>query len=239
MFAKSLEHALTGLLRDSDVSPVDPADMARRFETLRSYGRLPAGREHRATRLSSSQIAQAVLGLAPNNPGWAGHAATVLAGLMPVGGAQAAYRKAGSLLVRTPEYKGIVERFFGTLERGCVQKFQGGVARFAVSRKVCTRTGVPIHCVDDLAGAGLLSRSSTPEVELLANGSDVYTEESLLVLSRQIQSIPPTQLSSSAVILCTALKGHLNPRVWPMIITALLNHSLPVAGRRKVAELDS
>jgi len=98
VFAKNLEHALTGLLRGSDVSPVDPADMARRFEALRSYGRLPAGREHRATRLSSSQIAQAVLGLAPVSPGWAGHAATILAGLMPVGGAQAAYGKAASLL---------------------------------------------------------------------------------------------------------------------------------------------
>jgi len=86
MFAKTLEAVFVQLLAGSDFAPVDPKDMARRFETLRSYGRLPMGRVNRSRRLSPREIAEAVLGLVPFAPGWAGHAATVLRHLRPVGG---------------------------------------------------------------------------------------------------------------------------------------------------------
>lgn len=97
MFAITLEQILLRLLAGSDFSPVDREDISRRFESLRSYGRLPAGRENRAVRLTPLQVGSAVLGLVPRNPAWAGHAATVLNGLLPVGGPEVAYSGARSL----------------------------------------------------------------------------------------------------------------------------------------------
>ncbi|MGH9927714.1 MAG: hypothetical protein ACREA9_00660 [Pyrinomonadaceae bacterium] len=80
MFAKNLERVLCKLCGSSDVSPIDPADIAERFESLRRYRRLPPGRENRAKHLSSIEITHAVLGLVARKPGWAGHAATLLNG---------------------------------------------------------------------------------------------------------------------------------------------------------------
>ncbi|MGH9890986.1 MAG: hypothetical protein ACREA0_03175 [bacterium] len=78
MFAKDLEYVLV------DVSPVNEADLASRTDSLRSYGKLPRGRENRARRLSTSEITAAILGLVPVNPNWAGHAAVILGDLRPV-----------------------------------------------------------------------------------------------------------------------------------------------------------
>jgi hypothetical protein len=89
VFATNLEQILLDLCQRSDASSELPASMQQRFETLRSYGQLPRGRENRAARLTDVQIAQAILGLTPTNPGWAGHSAVVMAGLRPVGGATA------------------------------------------------------------------------------------------------------------------------------------------------------
>jgi hypothetical protein len=91
LFAKNLERLLAECCGRSDVSPVDPADMAERFESLRGYGRLPRGRENRGKRLSTTEIAAAILGLAPSNPKWAGHAAIILGDLRPVGGPSASF----------------------------------------------------------------------------------------------------------------------------------------------------
>jgi hypothetical protein len=97
LFAKDLEYVLVECCRQSDVSPVNEADLASRAASLRSYGKLPRGRENRARRLSTSEIAAAILGLVPVNPNWAGHAAVILSGLRPVGGAAASFRGAGTL----------------------------------------------------------------------------------------------------------------------------------------------
>jgi hypothetical protein len=78
LFAKDLEYLLVECCGQSDVSPIDSADIAERFDALRGYGRLPRGRENRVKRLNSTDIAAAILGLVPSNPKWAGHAAVIL-----------------------------------------------------------------------------------------------------------------------------------------------------------------
>lgn len=62
-----------------------------RFESLRSHGLLPRGRENAAVRLSDEQIASAVFCFAATRPGWAGHVALILGKLKPVGGASASF----------------------------------------------------------------------------------------------------------------------------------------------------
>lgn len=97
MYAKNLEHLLAKCSRQSDVSPIALADIATRFESLRSYGRLPRGRVNRTKHLSSSEIISAILGLATQAPKWAGHAAIILGDLRPVGGSEASFQGASNL----------------------------------------------------------------------------------------------------------------------------------------------
>ena len=97
MFAKDLEYLLAECCQQSDVSPVDAADIATRFHSLRGYGKLPRGRENRARRLTTGEIAATIFGLVPVKPNWAGHAAVILGHLRPVGGAGASFHRASSL----------------------------------------------------------------------------------------------------------------------------------------------
>lgn len=73
-------------------------DTIKRFESLRSYGLLPRGRENAGVRLSDKQIASAVLGFVPILPGWAGHVSLVLGSLCAVGGPTASLRGTATLL---------------------------------------------------------------------------------------------------------------------------------------------
>jgi hypothetical protein len=91
MFAKNLEIALFSLCEKSDVSHSPPQEFAARFDALRRYGKLPRGRERRDQLLTSSEIAAAILGLAPGNSNWAGHAAVILSDLRPIGGMDASF----------------------------------------------------------------------------------------------------------------------------------------------------
>ncbi|UPK05726.1 hypothetical protein [Bradyrhizobium sp. 170] len=91
MYAKNLARILGLLNQNSDVSYSSPQEMDQRFESIRRYGRLPRGRERREEKLSGHQIAAAIFGLVTTHPGWAGHVATVLEGLRPVGGADASF----------------------------------------------------------------------------------------------------------------------------------------------------
>lgn len=97
MFAKNLERILNLLCSDSDVSGEGTLDISGRFDSLRSYALLPRGRENRAKTLSSKEIAAAILGLAPTNAKWAGHAAKILGDLRPVGGVTASFHEAPTL----------------------------------------------------------------------------------------------------------------------------------------------
>jgi hypothetical protein len=97
MFAKNLEHVLAEALGKSDVSPIDLADIAERFESLRGYGRLPRARANRATPLSFSEIAAAILSLVASNAKWAGHAVAIIGDLRPVGGAAASFHGVADL----------------------------------------------------------------------------------------------------------------------------------------------
>lgn len=97
MFAKNLEHLLAECCRQSDVSPVDPTDIAVRFHSLRGSGKLPRRRVNRELPLGPAEIAAATLGLVPANPSWAGHAAVILGDLRPVGGAAASFHGAERL----------------------------------------------------------------------------------------------------------------------------------------------
>lgn len=97
MLAKQLSYILTELCRSSDVTTDTPLDMEQRFESLRGYGRLPRGRENRRLALTNEQIVAAMLGLGAAQPGWAGHVATIIATLKPVGGRASAFGGAGTL----------------------------------------------------------------------------------------------------------------------------------------------
>jgi len=102
MFAKNLEIALAYLCEKGDVSHSLPQEFTARFDALRRYGKLPRGRERRDQLLTSSEIGSAILGLAPVHPNWAGHAATILSGLRPIGGADASFFGTSTLQEPTP-----------------------------------------------------------------------------------------------------------------------------------------
>jgi hypothetical protein len=97
MYAKNLARILGFLCQNSDVSYSSPQEMDQRFDSMRRYGQLPRGRERRDEKLSGQHIAAALFGLVPTHPGWAGHVATVLNGLRPVGGADASFRMAETI----------------------------------------------------------------------------------------------------------------------------------------------
>jgi hypothetical protein len=97
MLARQLSLVLTELCRASDVTTDTPADMEQRFESLRGYRHLFRGSENRARPLNNEQIVAALLGLTAVQPGWAGHVATILAGLKPVGGMTDAFGGAATL----------------------------------------------------------------------------------------------------------------------------------------------
>jgi hypothetical protein len=97
VLAKQLAQILTELCRGSDVTTDAPADMDQRFESLRGYGRLPRGRENRGRALNNQQIVAALLGLTAARPGWAGHVATIIARLKPVGGKSEIFGGAATL----------------------------------------------------------------------------------------------------------------------------------------------
>lgn len=98
MLARDLELFLSALCSEAEMAPVAHDDLEKRFASLRGYGCLPRGRENRARPLTDQQIALAILGLAIVQPGWAGHAATVLARRYPVGARAGAFAGAGNLL---------------------------------------------------------------------------------------------------------------------------------------------
>lgn len=97
MFAKQLSDILTELFRGSDVTTDTSAAMDQRFESLRGYGKLPRGRENRGRALTNEQIVAALLGLVATQPSWAGHVATIIAKLKPVGGQTDAFGGATTL----------------------------------------------------------------------------------------------------------------------------------------------
>lgn len=90
MYAYELQSVLGSLMRKSDFHSSENRKMEERFTSLRGYGRLPQGREHRGRRLTFDQIASAILGLVTPYPAWAGHSATCLHSLVSVGGLEAA-----------------------------------------------------------------------------------------------------------------------------------------------------
>ena len=103
MYASDLASFLFETIHQADVSHPSWQDFETRMEALRNYGRLPRGRENHATLLSDVHIAAAILGLASDKPGWAGHASLVLGKLRPIGGPDASFRKAPTLITAIEE----------------------------------------------------------------------------------------------------------------------------------------
>lgn len=97
MLAKQLSHILTEIFSGSDVEADTLVAMDQRFETLRGFGKLPRGRENRSRALTNEQIIAALLGLVATQPSWAGHVATIIAKLKPVGGQTDAFGGATTL----------------------------------------------------------------------------------------------------------------------------------------------
>jgi hypothetical protein len=91
MIAVGLVSTLFELSLRGDMSVLERADIIERFESLRSYGKLPRGRERRNQQLTNGEIAAAILGLVSPNPRWAGHAATILCNLRTVGGSGSSF----------------------------------------------------------------------------------------------------------------------------------------------------
>jgi hypothetical protein len=91
MIALRLAATIFELSTGSDMSAVTRDDIMERFESLRSYGKLPRGRERQNQQLTNGEIAAAILGLVSPNPKWAGHAATILCHLRTVGGDGASF----------------------------------------------------------------------------------------------------------------------------------------------------
>jgi hypothetical protein len=98
MYASNLQELLFHCSEHSDMSPQAFAEFTQRFNALRGYGHLPRGRDKRKQLLTPVQIASAILGLIPTQPAWAGHGATVLKSLSPVGGSDGGFFKTASLL---------------------------------------------------------------------------------------------------------------------------------------------
>lgn len=94
MYARQLCSFLHGAL----ASPNPCKETEQRFQSLRAYGRLPAGRENAGQRLTDDQIAGAVLGFVPIHTNWAGHVSLVVGGLRPVGSPTASIARSTNLL---------------------------------------------------------------------------------------------------------------------------------------------
>ncbi|MEY2527467.1 MAG: hypothetical protein QOE73_2238 [Verrucomicrobiota bacterium] len=93
MYAKRFESLLAGKVGKTHLSQRAPDDMRQRFESLRGYGLLPAGRTKNVTPLSHSQMAATILAIVTAKPGYAGLAGKTLSGLRPVGGLEASFQK--------------------------------------------------------------------------------------------------------------------------------------------------
>jgi hypothetical protein len=92
MIASELAATFLDLFAGSDMAKLERDDLVQRFESLRSSGKLPRGRERRDQQLSNREISAAILGLVSPNPKWAGHTASVLCNLRTVGGESASFR---------------------------------------------------------------------------------------------------------------------------------------------------
>lgn len=97
MFANRFASLLAEETSKTDLAQREPADIIHRFESLRGYRLLPAGRTKNVTHLSSAQMTAAILSTATAKPGFAGLAATVLSGLRPVGGVDASFNGRATL----------------------------------------------------------------------------------------------------------------------------------------------
>lgn len=98
MYASNLQELLFYCCEHSDMSPQVFGEFTERFNALRRYRHLPYGRDKRKELLTPTQIASAILGLVPTHPAWAGHVATVLKSLSPVGGFKGSFYNAASLI---------------------------------------------------------------------------------------------------------------------------------------------
>lgn len=98
MYASNLQELLFTCTEGSDMSSQAFAEFTERFNALRGYGHLPKGRDQRKFLLAPVHIASAILGLVPTRPSWAGHGATVLKNLSPVGGEKGAFHGSASLI---------------------------------------------------------------------------------------------------------------------------------------------
>jgi len=97
MFAQRFASLLAGEIGKTDVSQRAGDDVIQRFESLRNYRLIPAGRTKNVTPLSLTQMATAVLSIATVKPGYAGLAGITLSSLRPVGGEELSFQKCATL----------------------------------------------------------------------------------------------------------------------------------------------
>lgn len=97
MYARRFESLLAEEVGKTDLSQRAPDDMPQRFESLRGYRLLPAGRTKNVTPLSLAQMAAAILAITTVKPGFAGLAGKTLGSLRPVGGVEASFQECATL----------------------------------------------------------------------------------------------------------------------------------------------
>ena len=93
MLANRLVTLLGNAAVGMSLSPPSHADITERFESLRGFALLPAGRQKNIQHLSLTQIIAAILSLATTKPGLAGLAAKSMMDLRPVGGFEIAFER--------------------------------------------------------------------------------------------------------------------------------------------------
>ena len=98
MFAQQFKSLLAEEFGKTDLSQRAPDDMPQRFESLRGYRLIPAGRTKNVSPLSLAQMATAILAIATVKPGYAGLAGKTLSSLRPVGGVEVSFQKSATLV---------------------------------------------------------------------------------------------------------------------------------------------
>lgn len=88
MRAKQLEAML------SEELEIGEAEMVQRFQKLRDYRLLTTSRGRNAEDISYQEIVLGLCSIVAERPGFAGHTATILRDLRPVGGSDSAFAKA-------------------------------------------------------------------------------------------------------------------------------------------------
>ncbi len=175
MLASNLSHILLELCNGSDVSPETHSEINERFESLRSCAKLPCGRENRTTQLTDEQIVNAILGLVPSRPGWAGHVVAMIGRLKPVGGKAEAFGDAISIT------DALIYILTDHRARSCVI-----AVRLSVAEAATNSHGLAVITYEDKGVRKELSFVKGESLSLLQTGASLDADKRNSPISREL-----------------------------------------------------